>query len=55
MVRAAYRAHRGEWLALNEGYVFPNYRAVLAAYGLRAKEPVVHPAHQGLPPSLQQP
>lgn len=51
----AYRAHSGEWLALNEGYVFPNYRAVFAAYGLWAKEPVVHPAHQGLPPSLQQP
>ena len=40
---AAYRARRGEWLALNEGYVFTGYRAVLRAFALRAKEPVVHP------------
>ncbi len=43
----AYRANRAQWLALNEGYVFPNYRVVLATYALRAKEPVVHPAHSG--------
>lgn len=42
---AAYRARRAEWLALNEGYVFSGYRAVLRAYALRAKEPVVHPVH----------
>lgn len=41
---AAYRARRTEWLALNEGYAFSGYRAVLRAYALRAKEPVVHPA-----------
>ncbi len=40
----AYRARRAEWLALNAGYVFPNYRAMLAAFALRAKEPVIHPA-----------
>lgn len=45
---SAYRAGRAEWLALNEGYVFPGYRAVLRAYLLRAKEPVVHPANQGV-------
>ena len=43
---AAYRARRAEWLALNEGYVFTGYRAVLRAHALRAKEPVVHPAHR---------
>jgi fatty acid desaturase len=42
---AAYRARRAEWLALNEGYVFTGYRAVLRAFAVRAKEPVVHPAH----------
>lgn len=40
---AAYRARRGAWLAINEGYVFRGYGAVLRAFGLRAKEPVPHP------------
>ena len=44
---AAYRARRTEWLALNEGYAFSGYRAVLRAYALRMKEPVVHPAIPG--------
>jgi fatty acid desaturase len=44
----AYRTNRAQWLALNEGYVFPSYRAVLAAHALRAKEPVIHPAHPDL-------
>jgi fatty acid desaturase len=39
-----YRTRRAEWLEMNEGYVFAGYRAVLRAYALRAKEPVVHPA-----------
>jgi len=43
---AAYHARRAEWQALNEGYVFAGYRAVLRAHALRAKEPVVHPALQ---------
>ena len=47
---AAYRARRSEWLALNHGYVFTGYRAVLRAHALRAKEPVVHPAHDGADP-----
>lgn len=34
---------RAEWLALNGGYVFPNYLALMKAHGFRAKEPVVHP------------
>jgi hypothetical protein len=45
---AAFRARRAEWLTLNEGYVFAGYRAVLRAFALRAKEPVVHPAHKAL-------
>jgi len=40
---AAYRAGRAEWLALNGGYVYSGYGAMLRAHGLRAKEPVVHP------------
>ncbi|MEI6640532.1 MAG: fatty acid desaturase [Novosphingobium sp.] len=46
---AAYRARRAEWLAFNEGYVFTGYRAVLRAFALRAKEPVVHPVHAASP------
>lgn len=40
----AYRARRDEWLALNEGYVFSGYRAILRAFAFRAKEPLLHPA-----------
>jgi len=43
---AAYRARRGEWLALNGGYVYAGYHALLRAHALRAKEPVVHPARR---------
>jgi len=45
---SVYRAGRAEWLALNEGYAFSGYRAVMRAYALRAKEPVVHPANPGV-------
>jgi len=40
---AAYRARRDEWQAINGGYVFRGYGAVMRAFGWRAKEPVVHP------------
>ena len=40
----AYRARRDEWRALNRGYVFSGYGAVMRNYGLRRKEPVAHPA-----------
>lgn len=43
-LRAAYFARRGEWQALNGGYVFRGYGAVMREFGLRAKEPVAHPA-----------
>ncbi|MEQ1950568.1 fatty acid desaturase [Mesorhizobium sp. CN2-181] len=46
---AMFRARRDEWLAMNHGYVFPNYLALLKSYGLRAKEPVVHPALRRAP------
>ncbi len=44
---AAYHARREDWRAINHGYVFRDYGAVLRAYGLRPKEPVAHPAHCG--------
>ncbi|MFI0849647.1 fatty acid desaturase [Mesorhizobium sp. IMUNJ 23232] len=44
-----FRARRDEWLAMNHGYVFPNYLALLKSYGFRAKEPVVHPALRRAP------
>lgn len=40
---ALYRARREEWLRMNNGYVFPNYFALLKTYAFKAKEPVVHP------------
>jgi fatty acid desaturase len=40
---ALYRERRDEWQATNGGYVFPNYFAILRAYGFRPKEPVAHP------------
>ena len=43
----AYRARRAEWRAINNGYVFSGYRAVLRDFGLRAKEPVAHPRRIG--------
>ncbi len=39
----AYRSQRADWRAINDGYVFASYRAVMRDYGLRAKEPVAHP------------
>ena len=35
---------RGEWMALNGGYWFPNYTALFRQWAFKAKEPVVHPA-----------
>lgn len=39
-----FRERRDEWLAMNRGYVFPNYFALLRSYAFKVKEPVVHPA-----------
>ncbi len=46
---ALYRQRRAEWVASNRGYVFANYRALLARYAFRAKEPVVHPVLRATP------
>ena len=46
---ALFRADREGWLARNRGYVYPNYLALLRAYGFRAKEPVVHPVLRRAP------
>jgi fatty acid desaturase len=40
---ALFRARREEWLAMNNGYYFPNYLSLFRQFALRAKEPVVHP------------
>lgn len=40
---ALFRERRDEWAAMNGGYVFPNYLALLKSYAFHAKEPVVHP------------
>jgi fatty acid desaturase len=41
---AAYQERQGDWTAMNNGYVFHGYRAVIGKFGWRQKEPVVHPA-----------
>jgi fatty acid desaturase len=38
-----FRERRAEWIAMNGGYVYPNYLALLKDFAFRAKEPVVHP------------
>ncbi len=38
-----FRERRDEWVRMNNGYVFPNYLALLRSFAFRAKEPIVHP------------
>ena len=40
---ALFRERRAEWLAMNDGYAYPNYLALLRDFAFKAKEPVVHP------------
>lgn len=40
----AYYGNRAGWQAGNQGYVYGCYLSMFRAHGLRAKEPVVHPA-----------
>ena len=44
-----FRERREEWLKANNGYVYPNYIALLKTYAFKAKEPVVHPALRRAP------
>lgn len=44
-----FRDRRDEWVAMNNGYVFPNYLALISRFAFRAKEPVVHPALRRAP------
>ncbi|WP_159586026.1 fatty acid desaturase [Chelativorans xinjiangense] len=46
---ALYREKRAEWLAMNGGYAYPNYLALLKDFAFRAKEPVPHPVLQREP------
>lgn len=43
----AYRTRAAAWRTINDGYVFRNYREVMRDYGLRPKEPVIHPTRIG--------
>jgi hypothetical protein len=36
---------RDEWLAMNNGYAFAGYGDIFRRFGLKRKEPVVHPAY----------
>ncbi|MDW6020458.1 fatty acid desaturase [Mesorhizobium sp. BAC0120] len=44
-----FRERRDEWVKMNDGYVFPNYFALLKEYAFKAKEPVVHPSWRRAP------
>ncbi len=44
-----FRERRDEWVRMNNGYVFPNYLALLKSYAFHAKEPVVHPVLRRTP------
>lgn len=46
---ALFRARREEWLAMNDGYAYRGYLALLWAYAFKAKEPVVHPVLRRAP------
>jgi fatty acid desaturase len=40
---ALFESRRDQFLARNEGYAYPSYRAIFAQYLLRSKDPVAHP------------
>ncbi|MDP3897877.1 MAG: fatty acid desaturase [Mesorhizobium sp.] len=44
-----FRDRRAEWVAMNGGYVFPNYFALLKNFAFSPKEPVVHPVLRRAP------
>ena len=44
-----FRDRREQWVAMNNGYVFPGYFALLKEYAFKAKEPVAHPALRRAP------
>jgi len=44
-----FRERREQWIAMNNGYVFPGYFALLREYAFKAKEPVAHPALRRAP------
>ncbi|MFA6155681.1 fatty acid desaturase [Mesorhizobium sp.] len=44
-----FRDRRDEWLKMNNGYVYPNYFALLKSYAFKAKEPIVHPVLRRVP------
>jgi fatty acid desaturase len=44
-----FRDRRAEWIAMNNGYVFSGYLALLKAYAFKPKEPVVHPVLRRAP------
>ena len=48
-----YRAHRDHYRARNDGYVYPNYRAIFRHYLWRSKDPVPHPLWTADSPATQ--
>ncbi len=44
-----FRENREKWLKANNGYVYPNYLALVRVYACKDKEPVVHPVLRRVP------
>ncbi|MBN9269476.1 MAG: fatty acid desaturase [Mesorhizobium sp.] len=44
-----FRERREEWLRMNNGYVYPNYLALIRSYAFKAKGPIVHPVLRRAP------
>jgi len=44
-----FRDRREDWLRMNNGYVYPNYFALVKSYAFKAKEPIVHPVLRRAP------
>ncbi|OHV61247.1 fatty acid desaturase [Mesorhizobium sp. LCM 4577] len=44
-----FRDRREEWLRMNNGYIYPNYFALIKSFAFKAKEPVIHPVLRRAP------
>jgi fatty acid desaturase len=49
MLPKLFRDRREQWIAMNNGYVFPGYFALIKEFAFRPKEPVVHPVLRRAP------
>ena len=45
-----FQERRDQWVAMNHGYVFPNYWTMLKSFAFKPKEPVTHPVLRRIRP-----